>query len=265
MRPHRPAARAAIPTVVALALTLAGPAALGQEMLGEQASKARLLRERDPTFLSLRILTGPGGRLDAGTYAKPDAVFGGALGLAIRPWPFASFSLSVGHDWLGRERPPAVGATAFSVTRELTTAWATIELVPWPMRRHAQLGPFDPFLQLGVGLASEHVGASGQLAVGPFAAPIVPFACGGDGGPSVGLRVGLGARAQLTRDAPRSEGTRTDSGLWFVGALGLDVTQAGASPIAACALGAGTVSAVVGRIGFEYEWNLTGPDRRSGS
>jgi len=238
-------------------------AAFAQDALADRMSKARALREADPTFFGVRGTLSPWGRVDAGTYAPPQAAFGLGLSLRLRPWPFAAFGVTLSHDWLGFEQPPAAGTTAFSVWREVTTGWLDAEIVPFPMRRHAELGPFDPFVAIGLGLAGEHLSMRGQFPTGPFGtAPVVPVSCSGDAGPGIGIRGALGARGKLTRDGPKSSAVRSESGLWVTAQLGFEITQLGANDVAQCARGAGTVMRLGATMGFEYEWNTSGGQSR---
>jgi hypothetical protein len=197
--------------------------------------------QADPILLGGALGFGGFGRLDGGTYALPPS---GALdvsaAVALRATSTFGGSLRVSHQWLARE---VVGATPAwqSIRREVTTAWATLDVTPWRF-------PLEPLVSLGIGLAVQRVGATGLVRFWdrPDA---VTYRCTGDGGAGPALGAHVGARGRL--------GAASSPGAWAQATVGVELLQLPSDPVANCALGAGMATLVGARIAFGYDWDVT--------
>ncbi len=160
--------------------------------------------------------------------------------VALRATSTFGGSLRVSHQWLARE---LVGATPAwqSIRREVTTAWATLDVTPWRF-------PLEPLVSLGIGLAVQRVGATGLVRFWDRPDAVI-YRCAGDGGAGPALGAHVGARGRL--------GAASSPGAWAQATVGVELLQLPSDPVANCALGAGMVTLVGARLAFGYDWDVT--------
>ncbi len=167
-----------------------------------------------------------------------------ALGGGVDVAAFLSqrFALTLGWErlGLGEERTGITDYGTAAVRRRADGAWLSLRMAPWS---NAWL---VTTVGLGVGMAWQHVSASGTL--WPALEPGRPSSvtCSGTGSPAPALRVELGVSSPL------------GSGLSVFANGGLGVFAFGDGDVGACISGAGSTQTLAIRTGFSYAFDVGG-------
>jgi len=224
-------------TLVATAATAADPASgEGSDDLTD-AWSVRGLRS-----LELSTLLGYHRRLNDPPSFEADERDAIGGGLAAAAFLSRRFAITLGWErfGLGEERSGITSFGTAAVRRRADGAWFGLRMAPWS---NAWL---TTSVGLGVGIAWQHVDASG--AVWPAFEPGRPTAvtCDGTGSPAPALRLDLGVSAPL------------GSGLSVFANGGFGVFAFSDGDVGGCISGAGSSEVLALRTGFAYAFDVGG-------
>jgi hypothetical protein len=177
---------------------------------------------------------------EPGGYSSQEAL-GAAygLGLWIRALDRALFGLEVSHSGLGQATAQN-GQNLLLADYSSTTAWLGGRFVPWENQDVAF------FVSLRVGLALEHVDATGTRQLRSALEPATPFECKETRGPAFALGGGVGANVRLGQHielVPRFD------------AYGEQLTS---DELGGCAAGIGSVMNLMLGLGVAYGFDAPG-------
>jgi hypothetical protein len=158
-----------------------------------------------------------------GAWFAPDRVY--SVGLAYQRTGLGS----------GQTEPVAPSVTA---QYDLNTIWLGGRAYPL---RNDHVGMF---LQIMVGGSWQEVRASGTRATAEFVTPAETFSCSVSDGPGLSLSGGIGLDVDIDRH------------LAFVASAEGGGHQQSGELVDGCTLGVGSVTTVLGRIGFMYRFDL---------
>jgi hypothetical protein len=193
----------------------------------------------DPVFLDLGLRVGGALRIGSSSSVPVATRNGGMMGIAasIAPSRRISIGVSYEHAGIGTERGTGDASSA-DIARSLDEIFATLRLAFFD-DGVASFG----FL-VGPGLAWQHAHVDGVL-FGATPAASTPFSCTENGGPDVGVRLGVGTQVKL--------GRRFVLGIDAV----FDALHLSSDPLGTCIPGAGSMVVFGGRATAAYRFDVS--------
>jgi len=203
------------------------------------ASTAPQPKKPRQTGLDISASVGAGVRLgDAPLF--PIAQRGGPMfgfGLAYLLHPL-SFGFTYEHTSLGREESGVERYGAVHIARSTDTVWASFRM------RFAGLEPVVPFLGVGLGAVWQSAHADGVFLVDGGLRGGQSFSCSATDSLNLGLRASFGVEVPISKSVS------------FTGEGSLDAYRLSSEVIDGCAPGAGTMNALLLRVGLVYRFDL---------
>ncbi len=163
-------------------------------------------------------------------------LFGFGLAYLLHPvW----IGLSYEHTNLGREESGVLPFGAVHIARSTDTLWASLRV------RLAGLEPIVPFFGAALGATWQNARADGVFLIDGGLRGGQAFSCSATDSLNLGMRVGAGAEVPVSKSVS------------FVGEGSFDAYRLSSEVIEGCSPGAGTVNALLFRVGLLYRFDLT--------